>query len=73
MSAKYSPSLNTFFLAEFMSRYEQAGTLPDDAIDVSEATFYEYSAEPPEGMMRKAGIDGMPLWGEIMRQESQAN
>lgn len=65
MGNKYSPSLNTFFLAEFMSRYEQAGTLPDDATEVSEEVFIEFSGEPPEGMMRVAGTDGLPSWADL--------
>lgn len=66
MQNKYSPSMNTFFMAEFMRRYEQAGTLPDDAVDVSEEVFNEFAGEPPEGMMRVAGSNGLPAWSEII-------
>ncbi|EEZ9630596.1 tail fiber assembly protein [Escherichia coli] len=66
MLNKYSPSLNTFFLAGFMRRYEQAGTLPSDSIDISDEVFNEYAGEPPEGMMRVAGKDGLPTWAEII-------
>ncbi|HDT1382955.1 TPA: hypothetical protein QHQ63_003893 [Klebsiella aerogenes] len=71
MDNKYSPSLNTFFLAEFMQRYEQAGTLPDDATDVSEEVFNEFSGEPPEGMMRVAGADGLPSWADLPEAEDE--
>lgn len=66
MQNKYSPSMNTFFLAEFMRRYEQAGTLPNDAIEIPGEVFNEYAGEPPDGMMRVAGSDGLPAWAEII-------
>lgn len=66
MQNKYSPSMNTFFMAEFMRRYEQAGTLPDDAIEIPDEVFKEYAGEPPDGMMRVAGSDGLPAWAEII-------
>ncbi len=66
MLNKYSPSMNTFFLAEFMLRYEQSETLPEDTIDVSDEIFNEYADVPPEGMMRVAGSDGLPAWSEII-------
>ena len=58
--------MNTFFMAEFMRRYEQAGTLPDDAIEIPDEVFKEYTGEPPDGMMRVAGSDGLPAWAEII-------
>lgn len=66
MTNKYSPSLNTFFLAEFMPRYEHSGTLPEDIIEVPDDIFDEYFGEPPEGMMRIAGSDGLPTWTAVI-------
>lgn len=65
MQNKYSPSLNTFFLAEFMPRYEGAGTLPDDAISVTDDIYAEFSGDPPEGYVRTAGSDGFPIWAKV--------
>lgn len=65
MQNKYSPSMNTFFLAEFMHRYEQAGTLPSDATEITADVFSEYVCEPPEGLMRVVGSDRLPTWSEI--------
>lgn len=65
MQNQYSPSLNTFFLAEFMQRYENAGTLPDDAVPVSDETYAEYSGVPPQDKVRGADDDGNPVWLDI--------
>lgn len=74
MQNKYSPSMNTFFLAEFMHRYELAGTLPEDAIEVSDEVLNEYTIVPPKGIVRIAGSDGLPAWSEIIYDsESTAN
>lgn len=65
MRNKYSPSLNTFFLADFMARYEDAGTLPDDAVEVTEDVFNQYFGEPPEGKMLAPDSNGLPSWVDI--------
>ncbi|MBE0395189.1 hypothetical protein ILP74_06830 [Citrobacter amalonaticus] len=65
MLNKYSPSLNTFYLAQFFARYAAAGSMPDDARDVSDDVFQVYASDPPENMMRIAGEDGYPCWAEI--------
>jgi len=65
MLNKYSPSLNTFYLAHFFERYEAVGSMPDDAFDVSEEIFALYTGDPPEGMTRIVGADNLPCWTEI--------
>ncbi|EAQ3439780.1 hypothetical protein I5643_004078 [Salmonella enterica] len=65
MLNKYSPSLNTFYLAQFFERYEVADSMPDDAFEVSDEVFALYTADPPEGMTRVAGTDNLPCWAEI--------
>lgn len=62
MNNKYSPSYNTFFMFEFMERYEQAGTLPKDAQDVSYEVYAEFSQVPPEGYILRADASGNPSW-----------
>ncbi|MCC8380181.1 tail fiber assembly protein [Xenorhabdus sp. PB30.3] len=62
----YSAKDNVFCLNELKFRYIEAGTWPDDGIEVSQAIFNEFAGnEPPTGKMRIAGSDGLPAWGDI--------
>lgn len=60
----YSAQTNAFYPLELKDYYESAGTLPNDALEVSDDVFYEYS-EAPEGKYRQAGPDGLPVWKNI--------
>ncbi|CAA0158241.1 hypothetical+protein [Escherichia coli] len=62
---QYSPSTNSFYPDDLLSVYEEAGTLPNDLIPVSEDVFREFTATPEPGKMRVAGSDGLPAWGDI--------
>ena len=62
---QYSPSTNSFYPDDLLSVYEEAGTLPNDLIPVSEDVFREFTATPELGKMRVAGSDGLPAWGDI--------
>ncbi|WP_275375394.1 tail fiber assembly protein, partial [Xenorhabdus bovienii] len=43
-----------------------AGSWPDDGIEVSESVFNEFAIiDPPVGKRRVAGSDGLPAWGDI--------
>lgn len=63
---KYSPTTNMFYPAAWISRYVEAGTLPDDAYDVEEDIYQTYCwGAPPEGKLRGC-IDGVnPEWIDI--------
>ena len=62
---QYSPSTNSFYPNDLLSVYEEAGTLPNDLLPVSEDVFREFTATPEPGKMRVAGSDGLPAWGDI--------
>ncbi|MBJ9237125.1 tail fiber assembly protein [Citrobacter koseri] len=61
----YSPSKNVFFLVSKQDEYKSAGSWPDDGVEVTDATFSEYTGRPPEGQQRVAGEDGQPVWGDL--------
>ncbi len=62
----YSAKNNMFYLLSIKQNYINAGSWPDDAIDVVEPVFLEFAAErPPEGKRRVAGADGLPAWADI--------
>ncbi|STL19566.1 CPS-53 (KpLE1) prophage protein [Escherichia coli] len=45
--------------------YTQADSWPDDAVEVDEQVYIEFSGLPPEGKIRIAGENGFPAWSEI--------
>lgn len=61
----YSAVKNAFFPDELRDAYQNAGTWPQDAAEVDESVFATYSASPPEGKQRAAGVDGLPCWVDI--------
>ncbi|HAT2287168.1 TPA: tail fiber assembly protein [Citrobacter freundii] len=60
----YSPSENGFMPGNEKGKYVNAGTWPDDAVEVDEATFAAFTQAPPEGKILGA-IDGLPAWVDI--------
>ncbi|MBD2779089.1 tail fiber assembly protein [Xenorhabdus sp. 38] len=60
----YSAKYNAFHPVEMKQRYIDAGTWPDDGIEVSETVYLEFLT-PPLGKRRIAGIDGLPTWEDI--------
>ncbi|WFQ79433.1 tail fiber assembly protein [Xenorhabdus sp. SF857] len=60
----YSAKFNAFHPIEWQQDYINAGTWPDDGIEVSEAVYLKFLT-PPQGKMRIAGTDGLPAWGDI--------
>ncbi|EDT6761332.1 tail fiber assembly protein [Salmonella enterica subsp. enterica] len=62
---KYSAAINMFYPVSLQEAYENNGTWPDDAVDVDDAVYWEFSADiPPEGKTRVVGTDGLPAWGD---------
>jgi hypothetical protein len=62
----YSPLTNGFYPRELREVYDDAGSWPDDGIAVSDVVYREYQTlPPPEGKMRIAGVDGLPVWADI--------
>ncbi|MBD2819868.1 tail fiber assembly protein [Xenorhabdus sp. 42] len=60
----YSAKYNAFHPVEMKQHYLDAGTWPDDGIEVSEAIYFEFLTPSP-GKQRIAGIDGLPTWADI--------
>ncbi|ELY2473225.1 tail fiber assembly protein [Cronobacter sakazakii] len=65
----YSPKENAFYPAALEDAYRAAGTLPDDLVAVENSVFAEFSACPPQGKTRSAGVDGLPCWVDIPKKE----
>ncbi|EAV6339009.1 DUF4376 domain-containing protein [Salmonella enterica] len=62
----YSPSKNAFYPDELKQVYIDAGTFPDDTVEVSDDVWLEFAGNhPPEGKQRAAGSDNLPCWVDI--------
>lgn len=62
----YSPSNNAFYPEDLKQVYIDAGTFPDDTIEVNDDVWLEFAGnQPPEGKQRAAGKDGLPCWVDI--------
>ncbi|MRT01868.1 tail fiber assembly protein [Ewingella americana] len=60
----YSPKNNAFYPKEFEEDYLQAGSFPDDVVEVGDEVFLEFSSNPAPGRVRIAGKDGKPAWAD---------
>jgi hypothetical protein len=59
----YSPSTNTFFDPVLKEAYDASGTWPSDGVEVEDSVFEQFALAPaPEGKVRAAGPDGLPIW-----------
>jgi hypothetical protein len=63
MNKLYSVSKNTFYPANGLEEYKNAGTLPDDLIEVTDESFVEFSKFTNGDLIRVAGRNGLPEWG----------
>ncbi|EDR4261362.1 DUF4376 domain-containing protein [Salmonella enterica subsp. enterica] len=62
----YSPSKNAFYHESLKQVYADAGTLPDDTVEVGDEVWLEFAGNhPPEGKQRAAGSDNLPCWVDI--------
>lgn len=65
MNYIYSAINNSFYPSSMKDDYQRADTWPDDAVEVDDNIYLEFTAEPPKGKMRIAGEDGLPVWGDL--------
>ncbi|WP_336217802.1 tail fiber assembly protein [Enterobacter hormaechei] len=65
MNYWFSPANNAFYPVALKESYVNAGSLPNDLIEVEDTIFNEFSATPPEGKMRCVGDSGLPIWVDI--------
>ncbi|HGH4602387.1 tail fiber assembly protein [Enterobacter hormaechei] len=56
---------NAFYPVAMKRLYEDAGINLDEAMEVDEKTFAEYSGEPPKGKIRIVGQNKLPAWGNV--------
>ncbi|EAA9128159.1 DUF4376 domain-containing protein [Salmonella enterica] len=62
----YSPSNNAFYPDELKQVYIDAGSFPDDTVEVDDDIWLEFAGNhPPEGKERAAGSDNQPCWVDI--------
>ena len=60
----FSALNNAFYPLELQSRYVEAGSWPEDGIEVNDEIFKEFTGEPPVGKVR--GVkDGFPCWIDL--------
>ena len=64
MSYLFSASENAFYPTSLQHLYVDAGTWPEDGVEVSDEMFLVYSAMPPPGKIRGV-IKGMPAWTDM--------
>lgn len=61
----FSGSTLSFYPAELIGRYRQAGTFPDDAKKISNSAYIEFSSGAPAG--KKLGSsEGQPAWVDLV-------
>ena len=65
MNYWFSPANNAFYPVALKESYVNAGSLPNDLIEVEDTIFNEFSATPPDGKMRGIGDSGLPIWVDI--------
>ncbi|WP_140414987.1 tail fiber assembly protein [Escherichia coli] len=52
----------SFYLQELFPEYEDAGTLPDDVIEITRETYEQFLGLHPEGKEIGADSSGRPVW-----------
>ncbi|HFI3232780.1 TPA: tail fiber assembly protein [Escherichia coli] len=61
----FSPENKAFYSFLWKAEFDAAESWPDDAVEVTDEIFAEFSANPPLGKMLGAGKDGLPAWIDI--------
>ncbi|WP_145510121.1 MULTISPECIES: tail fiber assembly protein [Yersinia] len=61
----FSATTLSFYPAELLDVYAEAGTLPDDLIEIGDDIYSEFANEAPVGKMRGADQKGKPVWVNV--------
>ncbi len=61
----FSATTLSFYPKDLLEIYTDAGSLPDDLIEVDDDTYTQFINLPPEGKMRGANKKGFPVWVNI--------
>lgn len=65
MNYIYCAINNSFYPSSMKEDYQRAGTWPDNAVEVDDNIYLEFTAKPPEGKKRIAGEDKLPVWRDL--------
>ncbi|MFW7219965.1 tail fiber assembly protein [Citrobacter sp. BNK-42] len=65
MEFGYSKTTNAFYDMSRKDLFIEAGTWPDDVVEVEQNIAAEFMQTPPSGKQRVSGDDGLPAWGDI--------
>lgn len=65
MNYFYDALTNLFYCDINKQAYIDAGTWPEDMVEVPAETFTEFAGTPPNGKIRIAGDDGLPAWSDL--------
>lgn len=66
----YSASTNAFYAECLHQEYVKAGNWPDDAVSISDEIYNKFQTTP-QGKIRQAGKDGLPVWGDATAQTKE--
>lgn len=62
MKYLYSSKNDAFYPLDLKDMYEEAGSWPDDGIEVADDVFNQFTGEPPKNQHRGGDADGLPSW-----------
>lgn len=66
----YSVSRNAFFPDALREDFEEAGSWPEDAVEISDDIYTEFGRlSAPDGKIMAAGADGLPVWIDMEQPE----
>lgn len=65
----FSKSDMAFYPKSELAAYEEAGTLPDDVVEVSDVVRDEYNFMPPAGKKLGVNSNGKPAWVNRTKEE----
>ncbi|ECI2457635.1 hypothetical protein AH259_11305 [Salmonella enterica subsp. enterica] len=65
----FSPEKRAFYPAELRQNYIDAGTLPEDVIEVEDSVRDIYNSQPPSGKMLGVDSASHPVWVDIPSPE----
>ncbi|WP_075338442.1 tail fiber assembly protein [Yersinia enterocolitica] len=61
----FSATTLSFYPKELLAVYTEAGTLPDDLIEIDDDIYHQFINQPSAGKMRGVSKKGMPLWVDV--------
>lgn len=62
---KFSATTTGFYPVSLLESYEEAGSLPDDLVDVTDDDYATFVGQAPAGKMRGSNKKGYPAWVDI--------